>query len=195
MAQRRQVTAVAVIAGVLSLAGCSSKALDAGKSAASASSALPTLPTLPPAGPVGSTTTVTVAPGVDPGITKFCVDSQHLADYTAQQAKDIAGGVAVATPEYMSKSAEQLLPLLLDMQTDAPADVLPTVSDYFGAYADYVAELQKVGFVIPPADAAGRQIVQDATHAYGPKATADLPQIETYVKTTCGIELGLGAGK
>ena len=187
-----------VVVGVLALevlAGCSSSP--------SSSAGTPAPTTAPGTTAPGTTVPTTTSPATTaPGTTgpakpagggtdKFCADAKVLADENAQSKKDMATPAKMTTPAYMSAYAERMLPILLNIATDAPADISATAKEYDAAYTEYVRQLNEVGFKIPPADAAGRKIVEEAALAYGKVAVPDLKKLDTYVTTTCGFNLDL----
>jgi hypothetical protein len=168
------------------LAGCSS-------GSSSTSSAPPTT-VASSGGPstsaeAASSTTAAAATGGGSGT--FCDDAKKLADLNAQATKDITGGVDIVAPGYIAKSMSDAVAQLNAMATDAPPAVAPVAREYFTAYVDYAHEISSVNFVMQPTDPAQQKIVLDATKAYAPIATKDLPLLDSGVQSTCGFGLNL----
>ena len=59
------------------------------------------------------------------------------------------------------------------------------------AYIEYGKHVGEVHWNLQPTDPGERKIVLDATKAYAPVATADLPKLDSFVKKTCGFGLNL----
>ena len=59
------------------------------------------------------------------------------------------------------------------------------------AYIEYGKHVGEVHWNLQPTDPGEQKIVLDATKAYAPFATADLPKLDSFVKKTCGFGLNL----
>lgn len=165
---------------LLAFAGCGSS------SAAVPPSSTANTPTTTPAAAV---TTVPAASGDTTAA--FCADAKNLAALNAQTAKDIAGGVDMLNPGYVSKSMSDSVAQLNSMHVDAPAAIAAAATEYFTAYVAYGQAIASVNFVLDPKDPAERKTVVDATKAYAPSATKDLPLLDAFVTKTCGFTLNL----
>jgi len=189
-----------IVVGVLGMSAVVFSACSSSPSS-SAGTPAPTTAPSPTAAPTtapGASTTApvtTITPSTvkssGGGTAKFCADAKVLADENTQTLKDLAVPGNAASPAYRSKYAETMLPILLNLGTDAPSDISATAKEYDSAYTEYVRVLNEVGFQIPPPDAAGRKLVEDATLAYGKVAVPDLKKLDTYVTATCGFGLNL----
>jgi hypothetical protein len=174
------------VAMVALVAGCSSASTSTAP--ASTSPASPGAVTTAPS--AGASTATTAAP-TGGGSGSFCDDAKKLADLNAQAAKDISGTVNVIAPDYVAKSMSDSVTQLNAMASDAPAAVAAVAKEYFTAYVDYAHEVASVKFVMQPTDPAQQKIVLDATKAYAPIATKDLPLLDAGVKSACGFGLNL----
>ncbi len=127
--------------------------------------------------------------------TEFCAGAQEIADLGTQLHADLARGVKVGAPSYQRHEANVTVTALAAMLNarPAPKKILPTLRDYTTAYSHLFKDLQSVGFQIPPPDPGGRKLIQDSFKQYSPIALADLPKIDSFVKTSCGFPLGLSA--
>jgi hypothetical protein len=121
----------------------------------------------------------------------FCSDSKGLAALNSKTAKDIASGVDITSPGYVVKQFNASLAVLHVMYLHSPAAILPTTKQYVNAYIDYGRQIAEANWKLQPQDPAEQKIVTDATLAYAPVATADLPKLDTFVKKTCGFGLNL----
>ena len=141
------------------------------------------------AGVVSSTAIAKPKPGT--AVKTFCSDSKGLATLNSKTAKDITSGVDITSPGYVSKQFNASLALLHVMYLHSPAAILPTTKQYVNAYIDYGRQIAETNWKLQPKDPAEQKIVTDATLAYGPVATSDLPKLDSFVKKTCGFGLNL----
>jgi hypothetical protein len=121
----------------------------------------------------------------------FCADSKGLAALDTKTAKDIASGVNITSPGYVSKQFGDTLALLHVMYQHSPTAILPTTKEYVNAYIAYGRQIAETHWNLQPTAPAEQKIVTDATLTYAPVATADLPKLDSFVKKTCGFGLNL----
>ena len=121
----------------------------------------------------------------------FCADAKNLAALDTKTLKDITSGVYVISPGYVSRQFGDSLAILHPMYLHSPAAILATTKQYLNAYIDYGKQIGEVHWKLQPTDPAQRKIVTDATLAYAPIATADLPKLDAFSKKTCGFGLNL----
>lgn len=182
---RRAAAGTALVCSLSVVVACGSSTSATPATTASPTTAAGSSATTAPA----AASTVPAASGNSKGA--FCVDAKQLADFDTQQLKDIKGSVNVVDPAYVSKSFGDTTALLNTLHSDAPAGISAVATEYFTAYVEYARVVASVNFVLQPTDPTARKAVVDATKAYGPVALKDLPQLDTFVKTTCGFGLNL----
>lgn len=142
-------------------------------------------------GPASASRTVASHVSTTARAKAFCTGARSLAALDTKTLKDVASSVNVLSPGYVSKQFGGTLAALHVMYLHSPTAVLPTTREYLNAYIAYGRQIGDVHWKLQPTDPGEQKIVLNATAAYAPVATADLPKLDSFVKKTCGFGLNL----